>query len=85
MTIAAVIRVKPQEAIYMTMLNKAPGLDYVVKDTKLDMSYDVSSSKAKRSPEAYERLFHDILMRNQQSFLRNDELDVEETSGAFLP
>ena len=70
------IRVQPDEAIYMKTLSKAPGINYVLKETPLDMTYKSRFSTA-RIPDAYERLLHDILMCSQRNFIRDDELDVE--------
>ena len=68
------IRVTPDEAIRMKMLTKKPGLDYVLKETQLDMTYGAGAST--HVPDAYERLLHDVLMQNHQSFIHNDELDA---------
>jgi glucose-6-phosphate 1-dehydrogenase len=55
-----VIRIQPQEAIYMTINNKVPGLGLTVKPTRLDLSYS-EDLKVAQLPDAYERLLLDVV------------------------
>lgn len=55
-----VIRIQPQEAIYMKINNKVPGLGLNVKPTRLDLSYSEDLNVA-QLPDAYERLLLDVV------------------------
>jgi glucose-6-phosphate 1-dehydrogenase len=55
-----VIRIQPQEAIYMKINNKVPGLGLNVKPTRLDLSYS-EDLKVAQLPDAYERLLLDVV------------------------
>ncbi|KAK0398359.1 hypothetical protein QR680_002557 [Steinernema hermaphroditum] len=69
-----VIRVQPNEAIYMKMMTKAPGMDFGVAETELDLTYN-DRYKGIRLPDAYERLFLEVINGSQINFVRTDELD----------
>jgi glucose-6-phosphate 1-dehydrogenase len=70
-----VVRVQPNEAVYMKMMVKRPGLDpssaAIVSD--LDLSY-ASRYVDLRIPEAYESLILDALRGDRSNFVRADEL-----------
>ncbi|KAF9955519.1 Glucose-6-phosphate 1-dehydrogenase [Modicella reniformis] len=70
-----VIRVQPDEAVYVKMMNKEPGLGMKTIISDLDLSY---SSRFNDSviPEAYEALILDALNGDHSNFVRNDELDA---------
>ncbi|KAF8942722.1 Glucose-6-phosphate 1-dehydrogenase [Haplosporangium gracile] len=70
-----VIRVQPNEAVYVKMMNKEPGLGMKTIISDLDLSY---SSRFNTSviPEAYESLLLDALNGDHSNFVRNDELDA---------
>ena len=68
-----VMRLQPQEAIYLKMLVKKPGLDSDVAMSELDLSYD-ERYKDVVIPDAYERLILDVVHGDQQHFVRRDEL-----------
>ncbi|CAF0743229.1 unnamed protein product [Brachionus calyciflorus] len=68
-----VIRIQPNEAVYLTMLTKRPGMDFVVEETDLDLTY-AEKYKGLYVPKAYERLFMNIIYGSQISFVRSDEL-----------
>ncbi|KAF8370644.1 gspd-1 [Pristionchus pacificus] len=69
-----VMRVQPNEAVYLKMMTKKPGMGFGVEETELDLSYS-SRYKDTRLPDAYERLFLEVFMGSQINFVRTDELD----------
>ncbi len=69
-----VMRIQPDEAIYMKINNKSPGLQNKTTITELDLTY--SKRYANLSiPEAYESLILDVLHDDHSNFIRSDELD----------
>lgn len=68
-----VIRVQPNEAVYMKMMVKKPGLETIPIVSDLDLSY-ASRYVDLRIPEAYESLLLDALKGDQSNFVREDEL-----------
>lgn len=54
------IRIQPQEAIYMKINNKVPGLGMRVQQTRLDLKY-AEDLQANALPDAYERLLLDVV------------------------
>jgi glucose-6-phosphate 1-dehydrogenase len=70
-----VIRVQPNEAVYMKFNNKSPGLAYEPVVSELDLSYS-SRYPEDKIPDAYEALILDILKGDKSNFVRNDELDA---------
>lgn len=70
-----VIRIQPEEAIYMKINNKVPGLGLNVTPTRLDLSYK-DDLKVGQLPDAYERLLLDVVNGDKRLFIRNDELDA---------
>lgn len=69
-----VIRVQPDEAIYVKMNIKAPGLQTHAVMSELDLSY--TDRFEDRLPDAYERLILDVMRGDHSNFVRGDELDV---------
>ncbi|KAK2079129.1 Glucose-6-phosphate 1-dehydrogenase 1, chloroplastic [Prototheca wickerhamii] len=69
-----VIRIQPNESIYLKINNKVPGLGLNVDTTRLDLSYD--SRYQTHLPDAYERLILDCVNGDRRLFIRNDELEV---------
>lgn len=69
-----VMRVQPNEAVYMKLMTKKPGMGFAVEETELDLSYS-ARYKDIRLPDAYERLFLEVIMGSQINFVRTDELD----------
>lgn len=68
-----VLRVQPNEAIYLKILSKKPGLqnDLILSD--LDLTY-----KSRGLPvqyDAYERLILDVIRSDRSLFVRSDELE----------
>jgi len=72
-----VIRIQPNEAIYYKMLAKLPGLTQKAKDVKqtvLDLDLK-KRFELRRTPEAYEKLIHDVIQGESHNFVRRDELE----------
>ena len=69
-----VIRIQPNEAIYLKINNKVPGLGLRLDTTKLDLSYSARYNAV--LPDAYERLILDVVNGDKRLFIRNDELEV---------
>ena len=67
-----VIRIQPNESIYLKINNKVPGLGLNLDVTKLDLSYKARYNK--HLPDAYERLILDVINGDKRLFIRNDEL-----------
>lgn len=70
-----VIRIQPDEAMYMKMNLKIPGVSNKVTVSDLDLTYSQRYKKF-YIPQAYESLIRDVLNDNHSSFVRDDELDV---------
>merc|ERR1712137_684015 len=72
-----VIRIQPNEAIYYKILAKMPGLEQSetdVQQTVLDL--DIKKRfEMRRTPEAYEKLIHDVMQGSCHNFVRRDELE----------
>lgn len=66
------IRVQPNEAVEMTIVNKVPGLSFDLAPAKLDLHYQ--STYRQVVPDAYERLLLDVMRGDRSLFLRDDEL-----------
>lgn len=71
-----VIRVQPNEAIYLKINSKIPGISTETSLTDLDLTYATRYSKDFWIPEAYEALIRDCYLGNHSNFVRDDELDV---------
>jgi glucose-6-phosphate 1-dehydrogenase len=69
-----VIRVQPNEAIYLKINTKRPGeMGFSIEETELDLTYN-ERYKGVRLPDAYERLIVDVVMGSKINFVRSDEL-----------
>ena len=66
------IRIQPNEAIYLKVNNKVPGLGLNLDVTKLDLTY--KSRYDQHLPDAYERLILDVVNGDKRLFIRDDEL-----------
>nr|BAK22408.1 glucose-6-phosphate dehydrogenase [Nicotiana benthamiana] len=69
-----VLRLQPDEAIYLKINNKVPGLGMRLDRSDLNLLY-----KAKyrgEIPDAYERLLLDAIEGERRLFIRSDELDA---------
>ena len=70
-----VIRVQPNEAIYLKVNTKRPGeMGFSVEETELDLTYG-ERYKGVKLPDAYERLILDVFMGSKINFVRSDELE----------
>jgi glucose-6-phosphate 1-dehydrogenase len=70
-----VIRIQPNESIYLKFNAKKPGLQMESIPTELNMTYKERLEDF-RIPEAYEALILDALQGDHSNFVRDDELDV---------
>eukprot|EP00667_Euglena_gracilis_P008922 EG_transcript_9049 len=70
-----VIRLQPEEAIYLKLMVKQPGLHPLdsLTQTELDLAYQ-SRYEDVQLPDAYSGLIYDCLCGNQGNFVRTDEL-----------
>lgn len=71
-----VMRIQPDEAIYLKIISKVPGISNETSVTDLDLTYAARFSKEFWIPEAYESLIRDCLKGNHSNFVRDDELDI---------
>jgi len=69
-----VIRVQPNEAVYLKFNSKVPGLSSEVIPTELDLTYKQRFDA--RLPDAYERLIYDVMRGDHNLFVRDDELEA---------
>jgi glucose-6-phosphate 1-dehydrogenase len=67
-----VIRVQPDEAIFLRVVNKVPGLQMKLEPTELNLRYRTAFTGV--IPEAYESLLLDVLAGERGLFIRADEL-----------
>jgi glucose-6-phosphate 1-dehydrogenase len=68
-----VVRIQPEEALYLSVINKRPGLVPVLDRTNLDLQYH-SAFSGQQIPDAYECLLLDVLEGDKSLFIRDDEL-----------
>lgn len=69
-----VLRVQPDEAIYLKVNNKVPGLGMRLDRSNLNLLY--SERYRREIPDAYERLLLDAMEGERRLFIRSDELDA---------
>ena len=70
-----VIRVQPNEAIYLKLNTKKPGeMGFNIEETELDLTYG-ERYKGVKLPDAYERLILDVFIGSKINFVRSDELE----------
>ncbi|CAM6010700.1 unnamed protein product [Sphagnum balticum] len=69
-----VIRVQPDEAIYLKINNKVPGLGMRLDRSNLHLHY--AARYDREIPDAYERLILDAIEGERRLFIRSDELDA---------
>ncbi|XP_002984807.2 glucose-6-phosphate 1-dehydrogenase 3, chloroplastic [Selaginella moellendorffii] len=69
-----VIRVQPDEAVYLKINNKVPGLGMRLDRSNLNLLY--SDRYSREIPDAYERLLLDAIEGERRLFIRSDELDA---------
>ena len=70
-----VMRIQPNESVYIKMNSKLPGLTMQTVVTELDLTYRRRFSDLK-IPEAYESLILDCIKGDHSNFVRDDELDA---------
>ena len=70
-----VLRLQPNEAVYLKTNVKMPGLSSVPGQVEMDLSYNERFAQMK-NPDAYTRLILDVLRGKQSGFVRDDELDA---------
>ena len=70
-----VMRLQPDEAVYMKTNVKMPGLSSKPGQVEMDLSYGQRFAGAK-NPDAYTRLILDVLRGKQSGFVRSDELEA---------
>ncbi|KAL7216442.1 hypothetical protein ACSBR1_028392 [Camellia fascicularis] len=69
-----VLRVQPDESIYLKINNKVPGLGMRLDRSDLNLLY--SARYPREIPDAYERLLLDAIEGERRLFIRSDELDA---------
>jgi len=69
-----VLRVQPDEAVYLKMSAKQPGLSDDIQQLELDLTYKERLNVL--MPDAYERLIFDVIRGDHNLFVRNDELEA---------
>lgn len=67
-----VIRIQPDEAITLKIMNKVPGLDLKLARTDLNLRYQSTFNAL--IPDAYECLLLDVIQGDRNLFIRADEL-----------
>lgn len=74
-----VMRLQPNEAVYMKMTTKKPGLGGGVVHTEMDLSYNTRFSDEEKGelklPDAYEQLILECVRGDHNLFVRSDELE----------
>ncbi|KXS18208.1 glucose-6-phosphate dehydrogenase [Gonapodya prolifera JEL478] len=68
-----VIRLQPNEAVYIKMMNKKPGMSGQPVISELELNYGRRYT-GERIPDAYEALLLDVLQGDHSNFVRDDEL-----------
>ncbi len=68
------IRVQPDEAIHLSLMNKVPGMGMRLASRNLDLQYKEAFSEL--IPGAYESLLMDVIRGDQSLFIRNSELEA---------
>jgi len=71
-----VVRVQPDEAIYLRIVSKSPGLTSRLEEARLTLFYRTAWEEAHDIPDAYERLILDVIYGDKSLFIRSDELKV---------
>ena len=69
-----VMRIQPDEGASMTITSKMPGLRVELRPVEMDFYYGTSFGDP--SPEAYERLLHDVMLGDPTLFMRADEIEA---------
>ena len=67
-----VVRIQPDESLYLKITNKEPGLATKLTETNLNLKYE--STFNGEIPDAYESLLLDVINGDKGLFIRSDEL-----------
>ncbi|GJJ07466.1 hypothetical protein Clacol_001668 [Clathrus columnatus] len=70
-----VIRIQPNETVYLKLNTKTPGLKFRTVPVELDLTYKKRFSET-YIPEAYEALILDAIKGDHSNFVRDDELEA---------
>lgn len=70
-----VVRIQPEEAVYLKVNTKTPGYKFRVIPAEMDLTYGKRFTDTV-IPSAYEALILDALRGDHSNFVRDDELDV---------
>lgn len=70
-----VLRLQPNEAVYLKLSTKVPGLSNELSQTELDLTYKDRFNNPD-IPDAYARLIYDVIRGDRTLFVRDDELDA---------
>jgi glucose-6-phosphate 1-dehydrogenase len=70
-----VMRVQPNEAIWLKQMTKVPGLSSDMAVKYMDLSYG-TQFQGSYNPDAYERLILEAIKGSSNLFVREDELDA---------
>ena len=68
------IRVQPDEGIYLSLVNKVPGMGMRLTSRNLDLQYKEAFTEL--IPDAYENLLLDVIRGDRSLFIRNHELEA---------
>jgi glucose-6-phosphate 1-dehydrogenase len=68
------IRVQPDEAIYLSLTNKVPGMGMTLQPRDLDLQY--KEAFAEVIPDAYESLLLDVIEGDRSLFIQKNELEA---------
>jgi len=69
-----VVRVQPDEAICLSLVNKVPGMGMKLETRDLDLQY--KAVFAEEIPDAYESLLLDVMHGDRSLFIHSDELQA---------
>jgi len=69
-----VLKVQPDEAVYLKTMTKTPGLSSDLIQSELDLTYKARFNS--HIPDAYTRLIFDVLRGDHNLFVRDDELEA---------
>jgi len=69
-----VIRIQPDEAMYLKINSKVPGLGLRIENSRLDLPFH--EERDCELPDAYERLLLDVVHGDKRLFIRSDELEA---------
>ena len=74
--LSVVMRMQPNEAIYMKTNVKSPGFTAKPVQSELEVNYDSRffARQKESNPDAYTRLILDVLQGKHAAFVRDDEL-----------